>query len=517
MYDIVIKNGTVIDGLNHKAVQQDVGIVGDRIVAVGVLTDAESVETIDASGCCVAPGLIDVHTHADGWLLQSPHFAPRTVQGITTEVLMADGISYAPVSDETTREWLFYLRSLDGLRFSDYTGWENIADYMSILDGHTAQNVMTHIPYANLRALALGWGRAAPDDFQMQQLRAMAVQGMAEGAVGLSTGLDYISECYATTDELVDACRAISDFKGLYVTHIRYKIGLLQGLQEAVEISRRANVPLHVSHLKSRIPGEIEAVIQYINDVAVNEVDFSFDLYPFASSSTMLNYLLPYEVWDDGPLGAVRQLTSRTIRTRFERSLTDEMLRIAHIAWLPSRDNAVHIGKSLRAYCDSVRKPVGDALCDLLIEENLAVLLVFRWTEDERIAPFLGHPRSMIASDGIYFPQGLVHPRVFCTPARTLTRCVNEWNLFSIEEAIYKQTGFPAQRFGIVNRGAVVEGYFADIIVFNPNEMFENVTFTHPTNASIRIRHVLVNGVGIIRDGKPITDTYPGRFLRYRR
>src|SRR5262245_13122186 len=219
MFDLIVRHGTLIDGTGQPRRRADVGVRNERIAAIGDLSAEGSHRTLDAGGRVVAPGFIDLHNHSDGWMLRQPHLAAKTTQGFTTEVLMADGISYAPVRPHDAAQWLFYLRSLNVLRQDEYRGWKSLADYQALLDRTNVQNAATHIPYANLRVNACGWGRAAPDDYQMREIQAAIRQGMDEGAVGLSTGLDYISECFATTDELVEACTALVPRRGLYVTH----------------------------------------------------------------------------------------------------------------------------------------------------------------------------------------------------------------------------------------------------------------------------------------------------------
>ncbi len=248
LFDIIIAGGTVIDGTKSARFRADVGITGDCIRAIGDLSDAKSGQRIDAQGKIVAPGFIDVHNHSDGWLLKTPNLLPKTTQGFTTEVLMADGISYAPVTPHTVQDWMFYLKALNGLGLDDYTGWESLEDYLSLLEGRTVQNVVSHIPYANIRANVRGWGRGAVDDFQMRQIKAQIREGMEQGGVGLSTGLDYICQCFSNTEELADACTAMTEYGGLYVSHVRYKRGTMDGIREAVEIGIRADVPVHISH-----------------------------------------------------------------------------------------------------------------------------------------------------------------------------------------------------------------------------------------------------------------------------
>ncbi|MCH7687573.1 MAG: amidohydrolase family protein, partial [Planctomycetes bacterium] len=256
MFDVIIQNGSIVDGTNSPRFRADLGIRKDRIEAIGDLGDAQAQQLIDADGKLVTPGFVDVHNHTDGWLLKRPHFVSKTMQGFTTEVLMSDGISYAPVNSNTFRDWMFYMRGLDALRMDEYRGWNSIAEFMQCIHGNTVQNAIAQIPYANVRSLHCGFGRQPVDDFQIRSIKEEIRKAMQEGAVGLSTGLDYIVQCYATTDELVEACSVLSEFGGVYATHVRYKTGLMRALREAVEIGKRAGVKVHISHLKGQTAGQ---------------------------------------------------------------------------------------------------------------------------------------------------------------------------------------------------------------------------------------------------------------------
>lgn len=514
MFDLIIRNGLVIDGRKQPRYKADVGIQEDRIGAIGDLSTAETVKVIDATGKIVTPGFIDVHTHSDAWLLKEPHFYSKTSQGFTTEFLGLDGISYFPVDETTVRDWIYYLRPLNGLHFDEYTGWESIGDYMALLDGLTAQNVATYIPYANVRTLACGWGQRTPNDSQMFQIKRLIQQGMEDGAMGISTGMDYVDEIYASTDELVEACKMMSPH-GVYVTHIRYLLGTLAGVQEAVEIGKRANVPVHISHLKTMDDAETEELLNYIDNVATNEVNFSFDVYPYVPSSTMLQYLLPHEVWVDGPIAALQKLSDPHIRRRFGRALDDMSLGGIHIAWVGSKQNSQYQGMLLSDYIASTGKTPADALCDLLLAEGMAVLLVFHWGDNRYVEPFLAHDKYMMGSDGIYQIDGMVHPRQFGSAPRLLGYYVRERQLFSLEEAVYKLTSFPAQRFGMKSRGEILEGNFADLVVFDADNVFDNATFPEPRQHSVGIEHLIVNGTHILDEGHAVDGTNPGRYVRF--
>ncbi len=520
MFDLVLIGGDVIDGTNRPRFTADVGIQGDRITAIGDLGEATSHRTIDATGHVVAPGFIDVHNHSDGWLLKLPHFTAKTRQGFTTEILMADGISYAPVNAQTRSEWLYYLRSLDGLTMQDAGDWRSLGEYMQLLDGTTAQNAATHIPYANVRSLVNGFGRRRLDDFQIRQVQYEIRKGMDEGAVGLSTGLDYIVECFATTDELVAACEAMSDRRGVYVTHVRYKKGLIPALTEAVEIGRRADVPVHISHLKSQPGCDCNAIFEFL-ERAGKQVELSYDVYPYQPGSTMLSYLLPNEVWERGPLSALGTLHRPEIRERFREGISAYRLDLSHIrlAWVPGRTNARHIGKTLAQYVEESGQETAEALLNLLFEESLAVLCVMDEGDDRLVQPLLSHDLAMVGTDGIYYPDGNVHPRVFGTVGRILGPFVRDLKLYSLETAVHKLSGFAATKFQLRDRGVLAEGAFADVTVFNPEGVQDHATFDDPQQPTAGIRHVLINGVPVVHEGEPIEQFEsqpPGRYLRAR-
>ncbi len=517
-FDTLIRHGTLIDGTGAPRFDADLGVRGDRIAAIGDLRDATAPLVIEALGKVVAPGFIDVHNHSDGWLLREPNFAPKTSQGFTTELLMADGISYAPVDERTAPEWIYYVRALNGLQFQHYGGWRSVRDYGELLHGRTAQNSMLHLPYGNVRSLVAGFGRLPLDDFQMRAAIWQVEEAMEAGAVGLSTGLDYLAQACASTDELVEVCRALAPWHGVYVSHVRYLKGTLPGVQEAVEIGRRAGVPVHVSHMKATNQRDTDALLRYVDTVAANEVDFSFDVYPYLPGCTMLNYMLPYEVFDAGPLAVAPRLLQPQVRAQFARSLAAYPLENVHIAWLPGRENGQYVGWLLSDYVAAVGKPPAAALAELLIEENLAVLLVFHHGDDALVEPFLAHDRCMLSTDGIYFPDAAVHPRVYGSTGRLLGRCARDRRLFSLEQAVRKLTGFPAERFGVRGRGVLAEGNFADIVVFDPRTVADRATYERPHERCTGIEQVLVNGVRVIRDGQPADDLAPppGRFLRSR-
>ncbi|MCO6454491.1 MAG: amidohydrolase family protein [Pirellulaceae bacterium] len=517
-FDILIRGGTLIDGSGTARRRADIGIVGDRLAAVGDLAGSAAGTIIEAAGKIVAPGFIDVHNHSDGWLWKLGHLQPKTIQGFTTEILMADGISYAPVNQFTARQWLYYLRALNGLRLDDYDGWLSWHDYLQGLEGRSVQNFAAHLPYANYRVMSCGFGRAAADDFQIRQMQLEIRLGMEQGAVGLSTGLDYLGQCFAGTDELVAACEPLRSWGGLYVSHVRYKRGLLPALREAVEIGRRAEVPVHISHLKAQSPVQTEEVLEFLEQ-ARREVDLSFDVYPYQPGSTMLNYLLPYEAWEDGPLAVTARMQQPEMRERFAAGLRAYRLDLEQIrlAWVATEHNRAHCGRTLREYVEWRGRPAEEALFDLLLEEGLAVLCVMNEGDDALVRPFLAHDLYMMGSDGIYHPEAQVHPRMYGSSGRLLGPCVRQWKLFSLEGAVERLSGRAASRFGLARRGLLREGYYADVVVFDEHQVGDPATFEQPCQWTVGIEQVLINGVPVVAGGRPLdlSERPPGRFLRF--
>lgn len=521
--DLILRGGTVIDGTSAPARVADVAIHGDRIAAVDRLGDVAAARVIDVAGRVVAPGFIDVHNHSDGWLLKTPNFVSKTAQGFTTEVLGSDGISYAPIGADNARDWMHYLRPLDGLQISDYCGWTSIGEYLSLLDRRTAQNVAMQVPYANVRVLAKGWDRHPPDDGQLRQMLRHVELGLEQGAVGLSTGLDYIAQCFATTSEIAEVCAPLRQSRAIYATHVRYKKGLLAGVAEAVAIGRAAGVGVHISHLKAETPEAADEVLTYVDTVAAHEVDLSFDVYPYLPGSSMLTFLLPYELWERGPLAALERLTRPELRRRLALDLelpVRPRLDKVRIAWVGSRENAHWQGATLADYVAASGQAAADAICDLLIMENLSVLMIAGGTDDAVVEPFLAHERAMLASDGIFFPDAPVHPRQYGSAPRLLGPLVRDRKLLTLEQAVYKLTGFPAQRFGLKDRGALRAGAFADVVVFDPQRVADRATYREPHQTPAGIEHVLVNGTPVICDGalvEEFSSSPPGRALSCQR
>jgi N-acyl-D-amino-acid deacylase len=279
-------------------------------------------------------------------------------------------------------------------------------------------------------------------------------------------------------------------------------------------------VKVHISHLKAQSSAQADEVLTWIDTVARRQVDFSFDVYPYQPGSTMLSYLLPYEAWEDGPIAAPARLREPRLRSLFRASLDSHRLDLDHlrIAWVAGRENARHQGRRLSEYVAEMGLEPEEALANLLIEERFAVLLVFDEGDDALVRPFLQHDLYMMGTDGIYFDDGHVHPRVYGSAGRLLGPCVRDLKLFSLEEAVWKLSGHAAARFGLKDRGVLREGSFADVVVFDAGTITDQATYDEPHQLTTGVEHVLVNGVPVITGGRPV-ETFPGalpgRALRF--
>jgi N-acyl-D-amino-acid deacylase len=280
-------------------------------------------------------------------------------------------------------------------------------------------------------------------------------------------------------------------------------------------------VKVHISHLKGTTEQEVQEVLAYL-DQARREVDLSYDVYPYLRGSTMLNFLFPYEIWEDGPLSVLSKLSRSEVRARFQPCLETKHypLEGITIAWSAAPNGHELAGKSIGDLVNQSGRPVEEVLIDLLIESNLATLLVLGPREDQVIEPLLAHDLGMLGSDGIYFPGGHVHPRVFGSVGRWLGLAVREHKVTTLEAAVHKMSGKSAVRFGLAGRGVVREGAFADLVVFDPATIRDRATYDEPRQTCVGIDHVLVNGVPVVEGATPIDklpSALPGRSLRYER
>ena len=515
MFDLIIRNGQVVDGTGLPWYYADVGIRGDRIAAVGNLGTATAQETIDAKGEVVAPGLIDAHVHGDLALLADPVHEQGIRQGVTTHVLGQDGVAFAPGSPGTQTYMRQYTAGFNGNFPTPGREWRSVAKYLLQFDNQCSLNVCALIPNGNVRMEVMGLDPRKPTAEELKSMRALVREGMEQGAIGLSSGLDYIPSLYADEDELTALCEEIAPFGGIYVTHMRgyNEEKAPTALQEVFNIGKRARCGVHVSHFNCLADQTMPLL-----DAARNEgVDVTFDLYCYLHGSTIVAMLtLPPELLEGGILPTVSRLKNPAVRKDLEKAFANPRFPIETIrlASLP-HDKYRHLeGMTLPIAAETVGQSLVDFTCDLLIETNLAagcVIRHFAARQKSDIYKLMRHPLMMGGSDGI-FVGGRPHPRGTGCFARYLGHHVRNGD-WSLEEAVMKCSNHAARRFGLKDRGLIRAGYAADVIVFDPNTIADQSTYDDGKALAVGMEHVLVSGTPVLLNGER-TSARPGRGLK---
>ncbi|HJZ55778.1 MAG TPA: D-aminoacylase [Gemmataceae bacterium] len=515
MFDILIRNGRIIDGSGLPWFRADVAVSGGRIAAVGQLRTAQAKQTLDAAGKIVCPGFVDAHVHGDLALLADPYHEPAVRQGVTTYVLGQDGVAFAPGSPETQQYMRRYTAGFNGNFPTPGKQWRTVADYLALFDNNCAINVCTLVPNGNVRMEAMGLDPRKPTADELKVMRRLVREGMEQGAVGLSSGLDYVPSLYADENELSELCAEIAPFGGVYVTHMRgYNQQKAPGaLAEVFAIGRQAGCAVHVSHFNCLA----EQTIPLLDAARGEGVDVTFDLYCYLYGSTIVAMVaLPPEVLEGGIDAALNRLRDPAVRKSLEPAFANprfpiETLRLASV---PS-DTYRHLeGMTLPEAAKSSGRSVLDFTCDLLVATNLAagcVIRHFAQRQESDIPRLMRHPLMMGGSDGIYI-GGKPHPRGTGCFARYLGHHVRTGD-WSLEEAVMKGSYHTARRFGLKDRGLVREGMAADVVVFDPKTIADRSTFDDGKQLAVGVEHVLVNGEPVLLNGER-TRALPGRGLK---
>ena len=519
MVDLLFANGTVIDGAGSAGYRASVAVTGDTIqVITGDVSAVDAGRTIDASGYVICPGFIDMHSHSDLKLLTDPDHQPKIRQGVTTEALGMDGLSYAPTTPRALEQLLVYLAAVNGA--PPDVRWSSVADFLALFDGNSTCNVLHFVPHAAIRVAAMGWSSRLPTDAELDTMRDLTRQGMRDGAFGFTTGLTYAPGAYSDTAELAAIATVAAEEGGFYCTHSRYTLGdrLLDPFREALEIGRRSGAPVHISHYHSPVAGLGAQMTALVDEAHNRGQDVTYDQYPYPAASTILHSLLPYWVHAGGPQALMTRLADPNVRDLMVRAVepqwggqTLDNYIFAHIA---SDKNKEWEGRSLEDLAAHRGGRMVDAVCDLLLEEDLQVAFVARTGNLENIREIASHPAQMIGTDAI-LTGGRPNPRTYGTYPYVLAQFVRGEGLFSLEEAIRKMTGAPAQRLGLSDRGVIRDGAKADLVLFNPSAVDTPATFDDPLQYPVGIDYVAVNGALVIDNGRH-TGARPGRALRSR-
>lgn len=516
MFDLLIRNAYVLDGTGKPAFHADVAVIGGRIAEIGPIPpEAVAGETVDATGLTLAPGFIDIHTHADIALLARPEHLPKVMQGVTTEVFTNCGLGFAPVAGDGLKIQREFVGGLFGEDTGVDWGWHSVAELFARYESRgIGANVVYLIPHGAVRVSVMGMEARPADASERARMERMVREGMEQGAWGLSTGLWYAPMCHADRAENVALCRAA----GFFATHQRdYSENILAATQETLAIAREAGVPVQISHLQMLGPGNAGRALELLvllERARTEGVDVTCDSYPYTAGSTFVQALLPRWATDGGPEAILRRLAEPDTRKRIIAGIAEEPRDWTRFVLVgaTSRANTPFEGKTFEAIAAARGLTVPEWICAILEEEELRACYVYHGAHEGNVRDILRWPHQMIGSDGLHLP-GKCHPRLYGTFPRVLGRYVREEKVITLPEAIHKMTGAPAARLGLRDRGTLAVGNAADLVLFDPATVIDTATFEDPLRFPEGIPHVWVNGVAVKRNGSP-THALPGRVLR---
>ena len=529
MFDILILNGTLIDGTGSKAVKKDLGIINDKIDAIGNLQNSSAKMIIDAEGKTVSPGFIDTHAHSDAALLLDPIHANGIRQGITTEILGQDGLSYAPLSKENYLINKNYLAGILG-NPPDDLDMSSVEKFRSHYDKKCSINTVYPVPHGAIRLEILGFHDKPLVGDDMKKAKDLLYKSLSEGAVGLATGMSYYPNAWSDTKELIELCEVVSDSSKVYITHLRdrntergYKGG---GILEALEIGRQAGVKVHFSHHRTNASnlGKISEIVDDIDKAKNEGVDVTLELYPYPTGSTYPMSFLPSFVHEGGPEEVLKRLNDPTEFEKIVSTMIQELSPYRRNAFNDavfsySPNNTELEGMSLADIAKANNQSAEITLCELLRDNKLQLGYwqsppknVNVWNQINQDAiNLLKRDDYMVGSDSI--PMGdYCHPRAYGCFPRFLGRLRRSHWVDGLEQMIQRMTQNPAERFGLVGRGVIKEKNYADIVVFDSETINDIATFDDPKQFPVGIENVLVNGELVVKNNK-VTGAVPGRAI----
>jgi N-acyl-D-aspartate/D-glutamate deacylase len=523
MFDLVLRGGRVFDGAGNSDVIADVAIEHGHIAALGGLRGVLARQELDITGLAVAPGFIDVHSHSDALPFNPEPIPAKILQGVTTEVTGNCGTSPFPLNPKTVAS----LREHQGAPFEDLPyDWQGLSGYAQrLVDVGPVSNVAPLVGHNAVRAAVLGFESRAPTTSETLAMQRLVEEALEDGAVGFSSGLIYAPGVYSETSELVALASVMRGSGCPYATHIRGEThNLFAALDEAVEIGEAAGVSVQVSHLKAAGRpnfGRATQILERIEAARARGLEVTGDIYPYDAGSGKLASVLPPWCQEGGMNALLQRLDRPDARERLAREFAEGLpgwVNLVEAAgwdniWIASVDrNPAYLGKSIQTIADERGSDPTAALCDVLLEEEGRPTMILRMMDERDVEQLTSHPLVMIGSDAI-ITRGRPHPRTWGTYPRVLGLFSRELGLFSQAEAIRKMTSYPAQKFGLFDRGLVRPGLSADLVIFDPHTVRDRATDASPEQAPIGMPHVLVNGEFAVRDGR-YTGARAGKVLR---
>jgi N-acyl-D-amino-acid deacylase len=528
-FDVLIRGGTVYDGSGKPPRRADVGLRGDRVAAVGDLGGATAKLVVDADSLAVAPGFINMLSWSTDSLLVDGRGQSEIRQGVTTEI-MGEGWSWGPVNDAIKKRM-----KAEQTDIKYDIEWTTLGDYLYFLQRRgVSPNVASFLGATTVREYVLGLENRKPTPNEMERMRRLVESEMRDGALGIASALEYAPAYYADTEELIELCKAAARHQGKYITHMRSEGDrLLEAIDETVRISREAKLPAEIYHFKAsgrRNWPKMDAAVAKVEAARREGLPITANMYPYTAGAAPLTACVPPWVLDGGELAMRRRLRDPDDRKRAAADVRDGLpswTGFYRNAGTP--DNIVPVsfrkeslkplqGKSLAEIARQRGRDPIETLFDLLLEDESSVGTVYFITAEENLRKLVPLPWVSFGSDeAAQAPEGVFlksmpHPRAYGTFARVLGKYVREEKLLPLEEAVRKLTSLPATNLGLDHRGQLREGYFADVVVFDPKTVIDRATYEKPHQYAVGVRHVFVNGTQVLRDGEH-TGAKPGRAL----
>jgi dihydroorotase/N-acyl-D-amino-acid deacylase len=531
-FDALLTNGRIVDGTGAPWFRGDVGIVGDRISAIGSLSDAAAATTIDATNLVIAPGFIDLLGQSEFNVLVDGRAASKILQGVTTEVT-GEGSSIAPVNDRLIGE-----ATPSATHFGVAIDWRTLGDYFRRLEerSRTAINVGTFVGAGGIRNYVIGKDDRPPTPAELERMKQLVAEAMQQGALGLSTSLQYVPDRFASTDEIVELAKVAGRYGGVYFTHQRSEsVRIFESLDEVFTIAERASIPAEIWHLKTAYRanfGKMPEVLKRIEAARARGLDVTANQYPYTRASNGLDSCLPLWAREGGLEKTLARLRDPATRERIKRDMDDANATTWENQWyganggdgvmlssVLNNDLRKYEGMTLTEIAKTMGKDPRDAVIDLVIADRGESSVITAIMSEDDVRTALRHPLVGIGTDsGAQAEDGKLsesksHPRAWGSFPRILGRYVRDEHLLTLEEAIRKMTSKAADRVHFNDRGLLRPGMAADITVFDPAAIRDVSTFEDPRHYSLGVKHVFVNGRRVVADGK-ITNERPGRPLR---
>jgi N-acyl-D-amino-acid deacylase len=526
-YDIIIKNGTVVDGDGDKGYIADVGIRDGKIIRIDKNISANATSLIDATDQVVAPGFIDILSWASGPIVYDGEVQSVVCQGITTAIF-GEGWSMGPVNDAVREEMRSMWKEYD-IKYD----WKTLADYLNFVEKQgTSVNIASFVGATTVRLYVLGNEDRLATPEEMKQMKDLVRQEMEAGALGVATSLVYTPAFYADTDELIELSKVAAEYGGIYISHIRGEgADLLNAMNEFLTIAEKANIAAEVYHLKAAGKenwGKLDEAISLIEEARERGLDITADIYPYTAGATGLDAMMPPWSKEGGTSELVKRLKNKTTREKIKKEILTSTSGWENFYWMAGggagilvsylSKNKEYQGKSIAEIARSMKKDDIDTIFDLLIEENGFGGGIYFLMSEENIEKKMKLPWvSFCTDEDAYKPTGLMskrnpHPRAYGTFPRVLGRYVREKGVLTLEEAVRKMSALPAERLGLDDRGKIKEAMDADIVIFNPETVIDKATYTEPHQFPEGINYVIVNGKIVVKDGTH-TGAKPGKAL----